>query len=103
MQSLNPPPSSIEAATEGGPYLMHPAVHYKFQPPQKFHRRYLHSALCYLDEAPRNFLKKKFTQQALPLYPNSVPEGNPTYTRIQVRATRSWSFAYQNLCMYLDT
>jgi exonuclease I len=43
-------------------------MYYKLQPPQKFHRRYLHSALRYLDEAPRNFLKKNFfTQQPYPL------------------------------------
>jgi len=58
---------------------MLPSTHYNPQPPQKFHRRYLHSALRYLDEAPRNFFEKKFYAVTLP---PTLPERQsiPTHT-----------------------
>jgi hypothetical protein len=69
-----------------------PPSPYKLQPPQKKHWCYLHSALRYFDEAPRNFLKKKIMQQP---YPLPCQNAKLTLRIQQVRATWSWSFAYQ--------
>jgi len=68
----------------------------------------------YFDEAPRNFLKKKFYAATLPPtlperqgIPTHMPRYPFAYAKVSlcilqvVRANRqSWSFAYQDLCMY---